>query len=107
MEAKGFLAIARGDMAIQFCRRRGVAYSFKVTFSACGERGAGVLSRAWCHRLQYYYNEELLAPEGPTVAFSGRHHKGYQEPTEVKAWLEEGVRKEALEKLEMIRGLFH
>eukprot|EP00974_Lingulodinium_polyedra_P036967 3545813-Lingulodinium_polyedra.AAC.1 len=75
------LCVARGDLAIQWCKRRGLAYSQKLAFGVFGSsKIAGVLGRAWCHKLQHFYNLELLSPAGPDLKYTPKDFSDYQEP---------------------------
>ena len=47
-------AIARG-----WCKRRKLQVTFKGTFTKYGMDVANVLTRSWCHRMQFFLEQEL------------------------------------------------
>ena len=72
----------RGLLAQDFCKRRGTGQTFRADHDVYGEHCCQVLCRAWCHRLQYYYELEKSAPAGHALVFIAAHHAAYIEPTE-------------------------
>ena len=66
-----------------FCERYGLQKSARFGIDVFGDRMAGQLSRAWCHRLQYYY--DLEAARGRDSGFTAEDHGQYEEPAYVAA----------------------
>ena len=100
--------ICKGQHIVQWCRRRGVQYSFRANYSTYGTRVCGILCRAWSHRMQYYYNLQVTSPEGDALVFTEEHHAGYTEPTELTRLLEEpeGSRGQIRARVTALRALF-
>ena len=73
---------ARGVLAQSFCRRRNVQLSARFDVSAYGQVACNVLARAWCHRMQYYYNLELTDALGEGKVFTQADVDAYLAPTE-------------------------
>ena len=57
------------------------ATTFKCTFTEHGVDASKILVRAWCHRMQYFFDAEMAAPEG--FAFTPDVVASYMEPTEL------------------------
>ena len=53
--------------------------------SVYSEHGAGIMARAWCHRMEYYFNIWVEAAEG--YAYTNDDHEAYTEPSDFEASL--------------------
>ena len=71
-------AYARTKEIKAWCRRYGLQDSASYSFAAYGDELASVLSLAWCHRMQWYYNEWAAAGGGGHV-FQAMDHELYKE----------------------------
>eukprot|EP00974_Lingulodinium_polyedra_P035797 3435890-Lingulodinium_polyedra.AAC.1 len=56
--------VCRSHDVRDWCRRQGVQNTFRANYSVYGGRAGGIICRAWCHRMQYYYNLHLTSPQG-------------------------------------------
>ena len=99
---------ASGAAALSFCRRRGIqSGQIRFNINRYGSDTCGILARAWCHKMQWYYNVELLSPEGEATVFSPDHHSAYLEPTEFQHLVAHDTRPFLVERVTQIRNLFH
>ena len=62
--------------------RRNAATTFKATFSEHGTPESKILVRAWCHRMQHFFNLEMAALEPASFVFTAAHLAAYEEPIE-------------------------
>ncbi len=60
--------------------QHGLAQTSRYDVSAHGERGASVLSLAWCHRMQFLYDAYLDTGDSPAPPYSELVAEGYVEP---------------------------
>eukprot|EP00974_Lingulodinium_polyedra_P008757 836926-Lingulodinium_polyedra.AAC.1 len=81
------MGYARGAEAKEFCHRHHEDKSFRCSYNLYGPHAAGVLCRAWCHRAQFYLDQEAMDPMGKGVTFEQRHHDRYEEPAELLSLL--------------------
>lgn len=91
--------------AQEWCARRGVQKSMRVNYATYGAEGCGILARAWCHKMQHFYNLELTDPAGPALAFHSGLVDAYVEPTEFTR-LADGAAGALSVRVGLIRGLF-
>ena len=68
--------------------RRHASITFKATFSEHGVAEAKTIVRAWCHRMQHFYNLEMSAPASSDFSFDPATVAAYLEPTELTALAE-------------------
>ena len=68
-----------------WAKRRNLHVTFKATFSQHEEAVSKILCRSWCHRMQYFYNVEVAAAEGPDLVYRPELVAAYVEPTELTA----------------------
>jgi hypothetical protein len=96
---------ARTAEAQSWCRRVGVPVSARFEISAYGQAAAATLARAWCSRMQHFYN---LAEEMPEDAdFTDEQRGSWQEPSEFRSLLAQQDLSERLRSRgAQIRGLF-
>eukprot|EP00969_Alexandrium_andersonii_P094537 4176715-Alexandrium_andersonii.AAC.1 len=98
--------VTRGGLAKDFCKRRGVQYTFRCSYALYGDAACGILARAWCHKMQHYFNLELASSEGEDLVFTSEHRNTYSEPTELQKLLAEGHPNPALlQRVEALRSL--
>ena len=69
--------------ATSWARDRGLQITFKATFTAHDPDPSRVLVRAWCHRMQYFFDHEKANGGYPGFAFSDDVVKTYREPDEL------------------------
>lgn len=53
-------ARAANALAIEFCHRRSVPKTVRFELSLYGEANAAILARFWAHRMQYFFDLEVL-----------------------------------------------
>ena len=75
---------ARGESAVTFCEARGVNKSKRFEISVYTFGHAAVFARAWCHRMQYFFNLACEA-EDYMCGFSLEQISAYEAPTEFTA----------------------
>ena len=98
--------IARTAIAKDFCRRRGIqGCAVRYNLAAYGDVACGILARAWCNRMQYYFNIEVLSFDGAATIFSEADHAAYAEPSEFVRLLEGDVRPALMARVRQIRAL--
>ena len=78
----GIEASARGQHAKDFCHGHRLGLSFSCAFSRYDEGTAGILGRAWCHKMQWFYNKAILH-ENLRYIFTLAECQLYAEPTEL------------------------
>ena len=77
---------ARGALAQDFCTRRSLPKSIRFELTAYSADACGVLARAWCHKMQYFFNIELQDGKHIDKAkFDPDLFTAYKEPTEFTA----------------------
>jgi hypothetical protein len=98
-------AACRGASAESFCDRRGVHKSARFTV-AYGMLTCGVLARAWCSRMQFFYNWENVQPDGEALPITPAIALEYQEPDEFVRLAESTMNADVIRRIEETRGLF-
>ena len=73
---------ASGQLAHDFCTARGMNHSKRFGSTKIAFAAAGVLSRGWCHRLQYFMIAWLTAAPPGGEPFPAEVHASYAEPSE-------------------------
>ena len=94
-----------GKFATAWARRRGLHITFKATHGEHGQAEAKVLCRAWCHRMQFFYDLELASAEGPELVYTLAHVASYIEPTELTALAADGSKDAWAARVFAIRAL--
>ena len=74
----------RGQLAKDFCERRSMQKAIGFEYTAYGGDRCSILARAWCHRMQWLFNQELSLLVKPGQEFSEEHLKSYDEPSEFR-----------------------
>ena len=69
----------------EFWARLHGATTFKATFNEHTMVASKVLTRCWCHRMQYFYDLEKMAPPGSDFSYTPDVVASYMEPTELAA----------------------
>ena len=101
----GVQGVARTELARQLCARRGLQHTFKCTYSVHGRDASGVLSRAWCHRMQFFLDFELASEDGEGVLITDDIVSSYGEPTELASLDKQKMSWATRERLIFIRNL--
>ena len=87
-----FVGRASGQFASEWCSNNGMHMSATFTFGGTQRKyeqdDAGIMARAWCHRLQFCFNRAIARPGPLSATFSGDELKSYLEPTEFSQLLE-------------------
>ena len=96
----------RTDVGRDFCKRRGLQVTFKCSYATVdGHDNAGVLCRAWCHRMQFFLDLEQASPSGATEDIIGQLGL-YQEPSELTRLVGVSLGKEGIqERVIFIRSI--
>jgi hypothetical protein len=90
--------------AAEFSRRRTGQASMRFSI-AYGLQVCGVLARAWCHRLQHFYNLESSDALGAAMIYTAEHFADYTEPRELLQLAETSTSGEVLGRIRQIRAL--
>jgi hypothetical protein len=77
-----YIGKASSGPAERWCRAYGVALSGRFAMTLYGDVLAGLLSRAWCHKMQYYFNI-CEASGDPAYRYLPADHEGYTEPQDL------------------------
>ena len=77
-----FKGEAQSAGAKSWCLQHGLAQSSRYDVTAHGERGASVLSLAWCHRMRFLHDAYLDSGESPAAPYSELVAEGYVEPAD-------------------------
>ena len=77
--------VARDDIGKSFCKRRGVPYTWRNSYSKYGPHQPGILCRAWVHKMQWFLNEEQASERGIDTIFDASYFARYNEPSELLA----------------------
>lgn len=97
----------RGALAEAFCRRRRVQKSMRFNYNLYGASACAILARAWCHKMEFFLQQELQHPDGASLAFTPAMLGAYEEPSELRALLEGAPPSPALQgRVNQIRALF-
>lgn len=75
-------AWARTNAAISFCARHGVPKSIRFERTAYSDADAGICSRAWAHRMQWFFTCEFQDPSLGSGPMPAALVEEYMEPTE-------------------------
>ena len=96
---------ARGALARDFCTRRRLQYSMRFDVAAYGEEACGVMSRGFCHRMQYFFNCELARDNGAERPFTREDVAAYREPSELTKLANTSTNVNSLTRIEQIRAI--
>ena len=77
--AQGF---ASGRAAQMFSANRVGQKSMRFDVDICGQGGSQMLARAWCHRMQYFFDAHHADPTIGDAPFPAHIHAGYCETDE-------------------------
>ena len=76
--------MARGGLPESFCRRRALQMSFRMdTIEHSGPENCYILARAWCHRMQFFFDWELAVGSWKAV-WKDEYLDDYIEPLEAQ-----------------------
>lgn len=97
----------RNALAKEFCARRGVPQTARFEIAQYTEANAAILARAWCHRMQYFYDLEVVSG-GAAYSFAPEDCRAYVEPTELSRlcvdWA--GRHKKGSDRIQALRRMF-
>ena len=99
-------AVARNELALDFCKRRGVQSTFRAAYSRHTAEVVGVLVRGWCRKMQIYFDLEITSPEGTKLVFGDGHHSAFHEATEFSELAESNPGNEVMRRVRQIRAIF-
>ena len=96
---------ASGNLANTFCDQRGLQYSMRFggktrDFSVCG-----VLARAWCHRMQHFFNSYIASPLPKGTEYPEHIHSDYVETSEFQALVASATDAWTLANIEKVRAV--
>ena len=83
--ADALQAIAATHIATEWCRRRKLQVTFKMTILTHTLENSELFCRAWSHRMQYFLELEMASPEGCSLKYTAEHCRCYQEPVDFTA----------------------
>ena len=95
---------ACNQCSVDVCIRRGQQKTKRLHWKH-GPATCGVVTRFWCHRMQYFYNVELTSLEGHRRIFDATDRAAYEEPTEVEALLARGPDADVVKAIREIRHM--
>ena len=84
--------------------RHGLQVTFKATFSVHNSGPAKVLCRAWCHRMQYFYNLEQASTE-EVFMITEDMKAAYEEPAELLELERAPERPANLQRIKVLRSI--
>ena len=88
----------------ELCTRHHLQQTFKSTFSAWGKEVSGVMVRGWSHRMNYFYQLQARAADGPGHIFSPVEIESYKEPAELTK-LAEDCSAKLMQRIRFIRAI--
>ena len=80
----------KNALAKDFCKARGEQQGMRFNFGAHGDRACGIMARYWAHKMQYYFNLDLVS--GGAVGglvYTAEHHDAYDPPREARELADE------------------
>ena len=99
--------VASGFLATSFCRNRGEQLMMRFDLSAHGgAANCGILARAFCHRMQHFFNAELSDPRIAGKPFPDAVIDAYKEPSEFIKFAATPLLEQTAKRIKAIRGLF-
>ena len=96
---------AKGALGRDFCERRRLQYSMRFDTAAYGEDACAIMSRAFCHRMQYFFTCELGKENGEEKPFTAEEKAAYEEPSEFTKLASTSTNAALLKRVEQIRGI--
>ena len=90
-DGPSYQGVARGGLAEDWCRRRGLRLSASFLMDLYTPAGAASLARAWCHRMQFFFNLYVSGGLDVRHAFTAEQMEAYEEPTELAALMADPV----------------
>jgi len=97
---------AKGQAVISWCHKAKVLQSARFEISAYTEASAGILARAWCSKMQHFWNLSMQSPEQPT-AFSAEDKRSLLEPSDFTLLAQDPTSSKQMQKrIQAIRALF-
>ena len=99
----------KNGLAKDFCKTRGEQQGMRFNFAAHGNRACGILARWWAHKMQHYFNLDLLAGGAVgSLEYTAVHHGGYETPREARDLAaQEGLKAETRKRVVQLEKMFH
>ena len=97
-------ASACGALATEWCGRRGLQVTFKATLSAYSMEESLILARSWVHRMQFFFDMEMAAPNAELL-YSEVHISEYTEPSELASLLTPASSKKLRDRVAWLRAI--
>ena len=102
IEYDAFQGKASAGLASEWCLLYGLNKTARFDLSMYSEHGAGIMARAWCHRMEYYFSIWVEAAEG--YAYTNDDHEAYTEPNDFEAFAAD-VQGRVLQRVEQVRAI--
>ena len=102
---QGVIANSRNETAEQFCIDNGKPKTATLHYAVHGDDVANILARAWCHRMQHYFNV-AISRGSLHQDFSVADIAFYEAPTEFERLLEAPYRAAVARRVDQIRNSF-
>ena len=93
---------AANAVAEDFCQKYALAESSRYAVSVFGDALAAVMARAWCHRMQLFF--DVATANGANYSFTDDDHASYEEPLELQAQVL-GLTERQRQRLEDLRNI--
>ena len=102
IEYDAFQGKASAGLASEWCLLYGLNKTARFDLSMYSEHGAGIMARAWCHRMEYYFSIWVEAAEG--YAYTNDDHEAYTEPNDFEAFAADAQGR-VLQRVEQVRAI--
>ena len=90
--------------ADSWARRHNLQVTFKCTFSQHAEGPSRIIVRAWCHRVQWFFEQEV-ASDSDSFSFTPELVASYLEPDELAVLARTLTKKESLSRVGSLRKI--
>jgi hypothetical protein len=91
----------------EWCRTRGLRLSASFLMDLYTPAGAATLARAWCHKMQWFFNLTETVGLGDENVFTKEQFDAYSEPTELGALLADPAAPKGVgRRADQVRKLF-
>ena len=99
------LAEPSGELASKFSQRRIGQKSARWTYNTHEGHNCAIMARAWCHRMQHFFNAEIANPELVGSPFPVAIIASYEEPSEFVKFANSKLKKATVPRVAEIRRL--
>ena len=96
--------VAATKYCAQWARDRKLQITWKATFTEHTEAASRTMVRAWCHRMQYFFDLEM-ADASPDFCFTPAMVAAYQEPSELSELARATTKGTTLKRIALIRKI--